>query len=78
VIPSQNEKIFRIFDLISQQQTNRLQALLAAIHIVAEKKVVGSGREATVLEKAQQVVVLAVNIAADFDGRFELEQHWLR
>ena len=49
-------------DLVGQQQTDGLEALLASVDVVAQKEVVALGREATVLEQAQQVEVLPVQV----------------
>lgn len=50
VIAPQQEEILWIFDFIRQQQTDRLQRLLAPVHVVAEEQIVGLWREPTVLE----------------------------
>lgn len=68
VIAAKHEKVLGVLDLIRQQQADRLQRLLAAVNIVAQKQVVGLGREPAVLEQAQQVVVLPVDVAADLYG----------
>ncbi|GIX60680.1 ABC1 family protein [Babesia caballi] len=68
VVPAEQEKVLG---------TDGLQRLLAAVHVVAEKEVVGGGREPAVLEQPQQVEVLPVDVAADFYGRLELQQHGL-
>jgi hypothetical protein len=39
--------------------------LFASIDVVAQEKVVCLGREAAILEQAQEIVVLAVDIAAN-------------
>ena len=74
MVPPQNEEILGILDLVRQEQTDRLEALLASIHIVAEEEVIGFGRESAVLEQTQQIVVLPVDVAADLDRSFEFEQ----
>ena len=43
-----------------------------------EEEVVGVGGEAAVLEEAEEVVVLPVDVPADLDGRLELQQVGLR
>ena len=48
--------------LVGEEQADRLQALLSPVHIVPKKEVVGLGRKAAVLEQAQQVGVLAVDV----------------
>ena len=44
---------------------------------IPEEEVVGIGREAAVLEEPQQVVVLAMDVAHDLDGRLQLQQSGL-
>ena len=78
MIASEQEKVFRVLDLEREQEADHLHRLLAAVDVVAEEEVVGVGRKAAVLEKAQQVVELAVDVAAHFDRRLELEKHRLR
>lgn len=65
VVAAEDEEIFRVLDLVCQQQTDGLEGLLASIYVVAEEEVVGLWWEAAILEKAQQVVVLSVDIAAN-------------
>ena len=62
VVSTKNEKVFGVLDLVSQQQADCLQRLLATIHVVAEEQIVGLWGESTVLKQAQQVIVLTVNI----------------
>jgi hypothetical protein len=50
VVAAKDEKVFRILDLVRQQQRNGLQALLPAVHIVPQEQVVCLGRELAVLE----------------------------
>lgn len=63
VVASQQEEILRILDLVGEQETDRFEGLFATIDVVAEEKVVGFGREASVLEQTQEVVVLTVDVA---------------
>ncbi len=51
---------------------------LPAIDVVSEEEVIGRRREATHLEQAQQVVVLAMRVTDDLDGRAELDERRLR
>ena len=50
MVPPQNEKVLRVLDLVRQQQTNRLERLLAPIDIVPQKEVIRLGRETAVFE----------------------------
>ncbi len=53
VVAAQEEEVLRVLDLVCQEQTDGLQRLLAAVHVVAEEEVVGLGRKAAILEKPQ-------------------------
>ena len=65
VVAAQDEEILGELDLVGKEQADGLERLLAAIYVVAEEEVVGLGREAAILEEAEQVVVLPVDIAAN-------------
>lgn len=65
VVPTEQEEVLGVLDLIGQQQADGLQRLLAPVHVVPEKQVVALWREAAVLEQPQKVVVLAMNVACD-------------
>ena len=65
VVAAQNEEVLRVLDLVCEEQANGLERLFATINIIAKEKVVGLRGEATVLEEAQQIVVLSVNVTAD-------------
>jgi hypothetical protein len=63
VVAAEDEEVLRVLDLVRKQEADCLQRLLPAIDVVAEKEVVGFGREATVLEQSEEVVVLSVDVA---------------
>lgn len=63
MVAAQYVELVGVAHLERQQQADRLNGLLAAIDVIAEKQVVGGRRKASVLEQTQQVVVLAVDIA---------------
>jgi hypothetical protein len=65
VVAAQDEEVLGILDLVGEQQADGLERLLAAIYVVAEEEVVGLGREAAVLEEAEEVIILPVDIAAN-------------
>ena len=65
VVAAQDEEVLRVLDLVREQQADCLEGLLSSVYIVAEEKVVGLWWDAAVLEEAEEVVVLAVNITAD-------------
>jgi hypothetical protein len=74
VVAPQDKEILGVLDLVRQQQTDRLERLLASVDVIAQKQVIRLWREPAVLKQPEQVIVLPVNVAADLDGRFELEQ----
>lgn len=78
VISAQEKEVLRIFDLVREEQTYRLQTPLSPIHVVPEEKVVGRRREPPVLEEAEDIMVLSVRVAGELDGRVDLEKHGLR
>ena len=65
VVTAKDEEVLGVFDLVCEEQANGLQRLLATVDVIAEDEVVGLRREAAILEKSQQIIVLAVNISAD-------------
>ena len=77
MVPAQQEQVLWELDLIHEEERDGVEALLAAAHVVAEDEVVALGREGAVLEESEQIVVLSVHIATDFQGCFELEKDWL-
>ena len=50
VVSPQNEEVFGVFDLVSEEKANRLERLLATVDVVTEEEVVGFWRKAAVLE----------------------------
>jgi hypothetical protein len=65
VVAAQDEEVLGKLDLVREEQADGLERLLATIYVVAEKEVVGLGREAAILKEAEQVVVLPMDIAAN-------------
>ena len=63
VVATKDEEILWVFDLVCQQEADGLQRLLSTIHVVSEEQVVSLRRESTVLEKTEEIVVLAMDIA---------------
>lgn len=64
VVPTQDEEVFGILDLVREEKADGFERLLAAVDIVSEEEVVGFWGETAVFEEAQKVVVLPVNITA--------------
>jgi len=62
VISTKNEEVFRIFDFVGKEQTDSFQGLFSSIDVIAQEQVIGFWREATVLKKSEEVVILAMNV----------------
>ena len=51
MVPTQNEEIFWVLDLVCKQQTYRLQGLFSSIDVIAKEEVVRFWRESSVFEE---------------------------
>lgn len=77
MVSSQEEEVFRIEDFVNKQQGQGFQRLLSSVDVVPEEELVGLGGKLPEVEKTEQVVVLPVNVAQNFDRRSELQEHRL-
>ena len=77
VVAAKDEEVLGVLDLVREQQADALQAVLAAVDVVAEEEVVRVRREAAVLKQPQQVVELPVDVADELQRRLELEERGL-
>ena len=71
VVAAEDEEVLRVLDLVRKEQADGLHALLAAVDVVTEEEIVRLRREAAILEQAQQVVVLPVDIACARSARVQ-------
>lgn len=62
MVSSQQKKVFWVFDLVSQQQADGLQGLLASVYIVPQEQVVALRWKAPIFKQPQQIIVLPMNI----------------
>jgi len=69
VVAAKDEKVFRVLDLVCEEKTNRLERLFASIDIVTEKEVVCFWGKAAILEQAEEVVILPVDVACTRSSR---------
>lgn len=65
VVTSEDEEVFGVLDLVGEEQADGLKRLLTSVDVITEEEVVGLGREATVLEESEEIVVLSVDITTD-------------
>mmetsp|Transcript_32093 Transcript_32093/g.53031 ORF Transcript_32093/g.53031 Transcript_32093/m.53031 type:complete len:208 (+) Transcript_32093:716-1339(+) len=77
VVTTEHEKVLRILDFVSKEKANCFQRLLATVHVITQKHIIGFRREASVFKETQQIIVLPVDITTDLDRRFEFEKHGL-
>jgi hypothetical protein len=74
VVTAQDEEVLGVLDLVCEEQADGLERLLATVYVVAQEEVVGLRWETAILEQAEQIVVLAVDVTADLA---ESCQHFL-
>lgn len=74
MISAEHEEVLRVLDLETEHETDRLNVLASAIHIIAEEQVVDLRGESVLVEDTQQIRVLAVNVATDDDRWCDLNQ----
>ena len=72
VVATQQEEVLGIHNLVAILQNDRFNAVLAAVDVVAKEQVVRVRGEATLLVDAQQVIVLAMRVAAHAHRRTDL------
>ena len=78
VVASQQEEVLGVLHLVRQKQADHLQALLSAVHVIAQEQVIRLRREPAILKQPEQVRVLAVHVPADLQRRLQLQQARLR
>lgn len=69
VVSAKDEEVFGVLDLVREEQADGFQGLLASIHVITEEEVVRFGREAAILEQAEEIVVLTMNVATDLSKK---------
>jgi len=77
VVAAQDADFGGVFDFEGQQQAKGLNTLPSAINIVPQEKIGRLGRKAAILEDPKHIIVLAMDVSANFDGSGELDQHGL-
>ena len=66
-----------MLDLQGEQKANGLNTLPPSINIVPKEEIAWLGRKSSILEEAQHVIVLAMDISTDFEWGGNFEEHWL-
>jgi putative aminopeptidase FrvX len=70
VVATQNEEVFGVLDLVSEQEADSLERLLATVDVVTEEEVVGLRGETAIFEETQEIIVLTVDVTANL-GRVD-------
>jgi hypothetical protein len=78
VIASQKPQCLGVMNLEGPKIQDTLDTEISTIDVVAEEEIPRLGRIASNLEQLHQIVVLAVDVTADSDGRIHLEEVGLR
>jgi len=73
MVPTKKKEVLGVLNLIGEEEADSLEGLLTAVDIIAKEEVVGFWGKAAVLEQAEEVVVLAMDVAADL----EVGQSWM-
>ena len=63
MISTQQEEVSRVFNLVGQKQTDDLEGEFAPVDIVAQKEIVGVRGILSMVEKSEQIRVLAMYVA---------------
>ena len=69
VVTAEHEEVFRVLDLVGQKQADGFERLLSTVDVITKEEVVGLWWETAILEQAEKVVVLAVDITTDLEVR---------
>jgi len=77
MVSPENEEVLRIFNLVSEEEADGLEAVFAPVHVVPQEQVIRFRWESPVFEQSEQVIVLSVNVSTNFDGSLQLEKDGL-
>lgn len=62
MVAPEQEKILGVFNFVGEKKADCFKRLLAAIHVIPQKEIVGLGGESPVFEQAEKIRVLTVNV----------------
>jgi hypothetical protein len=74
MIPTEKKEILWVLDLVCEEKGNCFNALQSSVDVVSEEQIVSSRRSPACSEDAKKIMKLAVYVAANGQGRLELEQ----
>nr|DAD19056.1 TPA_asm: hypothetical protein HUJ06_020519 [Nelumbo nucifera] len=68
MVAPKKKKVLWIFDFVCKEKANGLYALLTTVNIVSQEQIVCSWWAPTILEKPEEIRILAMNISHIFMG----------
>jgi hypothetical protein len=74
---SQEKVVLSVCELISEEKVNCFKWLFSSVNIITKENSVGFWRVSSILEQSKKVVVLAMDVATDFDGGIKLKKDGL-
>ena len=66
-----------VFYFEGEEKTDGFDALTSSIDVISKEEIWWFGREVAVFEESEHIVVLSMNISADFDGGIDFYEHGL-
>mmetsp|Transcript_32165 Transcript_32165/g.76471 ORF Transcript_32165/g.76471 Transcript_32165/m.76471 type:complete len:90 (+) Transcript_32165:891-1160(+) len=63
MISTEEEKVFRVFDLIGQKQRYGFKTLFATVNIVSKEKIVCFRRKTSIFKQTKQITILAMDVS---------------
>mmetsp|Transcript_32164 Transcript_32164/g.76467 ORF Transcript_32164/g.76467 Transcript_32164/m.76467 type:complete len:109 (+) Transcript_32164:891-1217(+) len=74
MISTEEEKVFRVFDLIGQKQRYGFKTLFATVNIVSKEKIVCFRRKTSIFKQTKQITILAMDVSTNLYRGFQLQQ----
>mmetsp|Transcript_29647 Transcript_29647/g.96957 ORF Transcript_29647/g.96957 Transcript_29647/m.96957 type:complete len:221 (+) Transcript_29647:656-1318(+) len=78
MVPAEEPERAAVLHLVAEEEQRALEPVRATVNVVAEEEVADVAGAAALVEDAEQVRVLAVDVADKLHGRGDLEEHGLR
>mmetsp|Transcript_103309 Transcript_103309/g.200179 ORF Transcript_103309/g.200179 Transcript_103309/m.200179 type:complete len:88 (+) Transcript_103309:958-1221(+) len=77
MIATEKEEVLRILDLVGKKQRDGFKTLLSPVNIITQEQVVALRGKTAILEQAQKVMVLTVDVTTDFEWGFKFKKRCL-
>ena len=73
MVTTEQEKVLRVLDLVSQQKADDFEVLLPSVNVVAQEQVVRLRREIADFKDPQQIDVLSVDVSRNDKRHVQFE-----